>query len=186
MKLNLNLASRRYVNKRALDQGFVAAFCLLLLFCGWSLFSLLQENAALRLQQDEVSEVAQQIQALRGGPEKTLTPAQKLALEKEYAIVKELLDQDAFRWTSLLDKMENLVPEGVNFNGFRPDYNKKSLAISGRARDLKQMRKFLDQLIKDGGFEQVFLKSHSRLKVRDYADVERDAITFSVQLEGVF
>ncbi len=186
MKFNLNLASRRYLNKRALKNGFIAAVCLLLLLGGWQINALVAGNHTLQLTQERLQELQGRIEKLRGGPQKTLTVAQRAALEKEFSVATELLAQDAFRWTALLDRMEKLLPAGVSLSGFSPDYKKNVLALTGRARSLKEMRLFLDRLLKDKGFAQVYLKNHSRITVTDYADTEREAISFSLQLEGVF
>lgn len=186
MKFTLNLASRRFVNNRALNHGFVAALCLLLIFGGWAVKTMIIDNATMQQDQLRLSEVEQQLQLLRGGPEKPLTVAERQVLEEEFAVVKSLQERDAFRWTELLDRMEKLLPKGVNLGGFKPDYKKKSLALTGSARSIKEMRVFLDRLLKNENFEQVYLNSHSRIKVMDYADKEREAIAFSIQLEGVF
>ncbi len=186
MKFNLNLASRRYINKRALLYGFIAALCMLLLFAGWELNTLIAGNNALQLNQQRLAETNRQLQRLRGEPIKTLSPEERATLEREFSAVADLLTLDAFRWTELLDRMEKMLPEGVSLKGFSPDYKKKSLNLIGDARSLKKMRLFLDRLLKNESFKQVYLKSHSRIKVRDYADNERDAISFSLQLEGVF
>jgi len=186
MKFNLNLASRRDVHKRALHYGFVAALCILLLFGGWEVNTLIASNNALQLTQQRLAETNQRLQILRGGPIKTLSIEERASLEKEYSAIAELLRMDAFRWTELLDRMEKSLPEGVSLKGFTPDYKKRSLALSGEARSLKEMRLFLDRLLKNKSFKQVYLENHARIKVRDYADNEREAISFSLQLEGVF
>jgi len=186
MKFDLNLASRRDVNKRALHYGFVAALCILILFGGWEVNTLIANNNALQLNQQRLAETNQRLQALRGGPIKTLSTEERATLEKEHSAVAELLTMDAFRWTELLDRMEKLLPDGVSLKSFTPDYKKKSLDLSGEARSLKGMRLFLDRLLKNEKFEQVYLESHARVKVRDYAGNEREAISFSLQIEGIF
>ncbi len=186
MKFNLNLASRRYVNKRTLQYGFVALTAILLILGAWEVSTLVSSNNALQLNQQHLSEVKRQLQELRGGPRETLSVEERAALEKSYSIAVDLLKRDAFRWTALLDRMEGLLPVGVSLTNFKPDYKKKSLSLGGQARSLKEMRVFLDRLLKSNDFAQVYLKAHSRIKVRDYADEERDAISFSLELEGVF
>lgn len=186
MKFNLNLASRRYVNKRALNYGFLIVFAVLFLFVAWKMNVLLTGNRSLQLNQQQLVETQRQLQKLRGGPHKILTSKEREKLKSEYVVAAGLLSQDAFRWTRLLDRMEKLLPEGVSLSGFTPDYKKKSLTLNGRATNLKKMRIFLDRLLKKGDFKEVFLKSHSRTKVRDHAGTERSAISFSLQLEGVF
>jgi len=186
MKLTLNLASRSHSNKSAINSGFIVLLCLLLLVVGWEANTLLKSNKRLMATQLQLVDVQQKLQQLRGGPKKTLTVTERALIEKEYGVVSDLLNLDAFRWSALLDRMETLLPEGVSLSGFQPDYKKKSLTLSGRAVGLKEMRIFLDRLLKNSDFENVYLSNHSRIKVRDYADVERSAISFSLQIEGVF
>jgi type IV pilus assembly protein PilN len=186
MKFTLNLASRGYVNKRALKGGFIAVLCVLLIIAGWETQTFLAGSKGLQLNRQRLAEAQQELQKLRGGPRKALSSAERAQLEAEYRIVLDLLSLDAFRWTALLDRMETLLPDGVSLNGFQPDYKKKSLTLTGRAVSLKEMRQFLDRLLKNGDFKQVYLQNHSRIKVRDYAGVEQPAITFSLQIEGVF
>lgn len=186
MKFNLNLASRRYVNKRGLLNGFIALFCALLLFGGWAVNSLIVSTNALQLNQQHLAEVNRELRQLQGKPAKTLSIAERTALEQESSVVAELLRLDAFRWTELLDRMEQLLPKGVSLNAFSPDYAKNSLQLSGEALSLKEMRIFLDRLLKDESFKHVYLKNHARTKIQDYAKNEREAISFSLLLEGVF
>ena len=186
MKFNLNLASRRYVNKHALYYGFVTALCILIFIGGWEVSSLIASNSALKSNQQRLVEVKEKLQALSGKPIKTLSVEERALLETESSVVADLLRLDSFRWTELLDRMEKLLPKGVSLNSFSPDYKKKSLDLNGNARTLKDMRIFLDRLLKNEIFEQVYLKNHSRIKIKDYADIDRDAISFSLQLEGVF
>lgn len=186
MKFTLNLASRRYVNRRALNHGFLTALVLLFLFCAWSGYNLLGENDVLQTNLLKAAEYRTQLDKLRGGPVKPLTADERSRLEAEFKAANRLLDQDAFRWTRLLDRMEGLVPQGVSLVSFRPDFDKDSLALGGNARSLTEMRQFLDRLMKKGNFEEVLLQNHSRIKVTDYAGEEREAISFSISLQGVF
>ncbi len=186
MKFNLNLASRRHVNKRVLNHAFVATLCLLLIFGAWQVNLLLTSTWELQQNRQQKDAVDQELRVLRGGPKEPLSATERSALEQKFEAVAQLQQQDAFRWTELLDRMEELLPAGVSLQGFRPNYTKKTLSLSGRARSLEKMRLFLDRLLKDKGFEQVYLKNHSRITVKDYAGKERAAIAFSIQLEGIF
>lgn len=186
MKLTLNLASRRYMNRRALNYGFYAALSLLLLFCLWSGYGLMAEKRLLQKNQQQIVKLSRQLEELRGGPVKPLNAAERKELETKFAAAGKILAQDAFRWSRLLDRMETLLPAGVSLDSFQPNFDKDSLEISGRARTLKEMRQFLDRLMKKSDFGKVFLKSHSRIKVKDFAATERAAIRFSISMQGVF
>ncbi|NCO53172.1 MAG: PilN domain-containing protein [Deltaproteobacteria bacterium] len=186
MKLNVNLASRRYVNHRLVTYGFLSAAAVLALLALWCGQTLLAHRQQLIVYQQQTQDVSAQLNRLRGEPRKPLSVAERVALEETFTQAGHLLKRDAFRWTALLDQMEELVPTGVSLAGFRPDYAKNRLAMTGRARGLKEMRVFLDRLLKDQGFERVFLQSHSRIMVKDYADQERQAIAFALEVDGVF
>jgi type IV pilus assembly protein PilN len=160
--------------------------CLLLLVVGWEANTLLESNKEFQANQQHLLGTQKTLDQLRGGPKKTLTSAERALIEKEYEVVADLVRLDAFRWSALLDHMEELLPDGVSLSGFQPDYKKKSLTLSGQAVGLKEMRLFLDRLLKTSDFEQVYLTNHSRIKVLDYAKIEHSAISFSLQLEGVF
>lgn len=186
MKLHLNLASRRYLNNRLVTYGFLGLTALLVLFALWFGQKLMVQRQQLARYQQQAQEITQQLNRLRGEPRKPLSVAERAQLEETFTQARHLLKRDAFRWTALLDQMEELLPQGVSLAGFRPDYTKNRLAMTGRARSLKQMRLFLDRLLKDQGFTRVFLQSHSRIMVKDYAGQERRAIAFSLELDGVF
>lgn len=186
MKLNLNLASRRYVNNRLLTYGFFGLILLLVVLTLWFAQTLVKERQRVALFQQQARETAEQLNRLRGEPQKPLSVAERARLEEQFNQAQYLLERDAFRWTALLDYMEGLLPDGVSLAGFRPDYAKNRLALTGRARSLKEMRAFLDRLLKDQRFKRVFLQNHSRITVKDYANQERLAIAFSLELDGVF
>ena len=186
MKFHLNLASRRYFNRQAVTTAFGVLFIGLLLLSGWSLAGIIGDQKKVRTYQLRLEEEQRKIDALRGGPKTPLTAKERKDLEGQFEVVAGILAQDNFRWTALLDRMEALVPSGVILTGLRPDYEKDRLALAGQAEDLKKMRRFLDRLLKKGGFAEVLLKNHSKVKVKDYANREREAIAFSIELEGVF
>jgi type IV pilus assembly protein PilN len=186
MKLNLNLASRRYVNNRLVTYGFLGSALLLVLLALWFGQTLVSQRGKIALYQQQAQETSRQLNRLRGEPQKPLSVAERAALEEQFTQAQHLLKRDAFRWTALLDQMEGLLPDGVSLAGFRPDYAKNRLALTGRARSLDEMRAFLDRLLKDRRFKRVFLQNHSRIMVKDYANQERQAIAFSLELDGVF
>ena len=182
MKLTLNLASRRYVNERALTWGCLALSLLLILLLAFQVRSYLQsreQNLAYR------TNIAKLQEQLRGKVPKRFTAGQIASQQEDFARAKAMLQKDAFRWTALFDRMEKLLPSNVSIQNFSPNYKANSLVISGVARNLIDLQDLLDNLHADS-FRQVFLKNQSQVKVRDYQDNERAVLSFSIVLEGVF
>jgi len=182
MKLSLNLASRSYVNQRALKQLYLLLCLLLLLLLAFQVKSCLVSRDEINAVQNSLHELRQQ---LHGELPESLPAEQIQAQQQRYLYAGKLLQRDAFRWTALFTRMENLLPDGVSIRSFTPDYQERELVLIGVARDLADLRKLLDKLHADS-FQQVFLQSQNRIEVSDGADGKKPAISFSIKLEGVF
>lgn len=181
MRLFLNLASRDYFSQRrtTLTLQLVGAVLLVMLLLQAGL--LVQNLQLTATYQTQVAELDQQLKG-EANPER-LAPETLQQWEKAYDYAAQLLRKDAYRWTELLDRMEKLLPEGVSLRGFRPDYEQNSLALSGVARDLERLQRLLSNLQGDS-FRKVYLTSQSRVLLRDPQGQERQALAFTIALEG--
>jgi len=182
MKLSINLASRRYHNQPALKL-FLAIIIIILL-----LILVFQTNSYLHQRQQKLSYQAHLVelrQQLQGKLTKKITQEELAAQRQTHELAKRLLQRDAFRWTVLFDKMENILPEGISLRSFNPDYDNNSLAIHGVAKELKSLQNLLDKL-QEAKFNQIYLKEQGEVKVDNGRGGERMALSFSINLEGVF
>jgi hypothetical protein len=184
MKLTLNLADRSYVHKRSLHL-FYAVTLVAMAIC-----SAVQGGLALRLHRQE-QQVEARLQALQQAkasqqPVAQLSPKALQALRQEVALANDILARDSFRWTVMLDRLEEVVQDGITIRSLQPDYREGSLRLAASARGLPQLGTFLDQLLASGFFSDVYLLDQATAKVKDSAGAERTAITFSLQLKGAF
>lgn len=182
MRLTLNLASRRYVNERALKLACLTLtfiLVLLLIFQGQVFLQTREHNLAYQANIEKLQE------QLRGKIPKRFTKEQIALQQQEFAQAKAILQEDSFRWTALFDRMERLLPQNVSISSFNPNYKAGSLVISGVAQNLIDLQDLLDNLHADS-FSQVFLKSQNQIEVFDYQGQKRSALQFAIQLEGVF
>lgn len=182
MKLTLNLASRRYVNERALKLGCLMLLAILVMLLLLQIQTYLQSRELNLNYQANIEKLGEQLQ---GKIPKRFTKEQIVVQQQDFALAKSLLQKDAFRWTALFDRIERLLPENVSIRSFNPNYKAGSLGITGVARNLIDLQDLLDNLHADS-FEQVFLKSQNQIEVNDYKDDKQPALAFSILLEGVF
>jgi len=185
MKVTLNFASRRYVNRRALNQLGMLFILLLLSVLFFQVNGYLQSWNQRQQYEKNLAELRQEYQQLRGKTPQNLDSALIEEQTGKFQQAESLLKRDAFRWTALFDRMEKRLPSGVSITGFSPDYKTQSLELSGLARDLSDLQSLLNNLHKDS-FEQVFLQNQSQVKVSDGQGGEILALDFSVKIEGVF
>jgi type IV pilus assembly protein PilN len=178
MKLSINLASRSYVNRRLVGLGILLLsifFAAVLLFQGNAYLS---DRRLLMVCQERISELQSELNAKQSAQ---IDPQDVAAKQSALEEAQRLLKRDAFRWTTLFDRMEAVLPDGVSLLSFNPDYEKQSLNINGVALDLKSLQRFLDNLEEDD-FDPVYLTSQGKREVDDGSGGKKSALTFSLNL----
>lgn len=189
MKLTLNLSSRPYVNRRML----YLVYALL----GGALVLLLALNAAyahrLRAEAEQIRSHLAELKGGTGGSPAVaeITPEALRRQQESIAFANDILRRDSFRWTRLLDHLEEAAVEGVAIRGLQPDYKERSLRVRGAARGVDEMRRYLDQLIASRHFSEVYLLEQSREEAPDAkggapGGGKSRGISFSILLKGAF
>ena len=185
MKPTLNLASRRYLNRRATNRVLLVAGMVLTVFAALQGQSYLQGQQQIDRTNKNIESLERKLTLLQGDLPQHLTASRIEAQKAEFAEAERLLKRDAFRWTALFDKMERQLPSGVSVDSFQPDYNKNSLELIGVAKKLSDLQRLLDRLLADS-FAQVFLKNQSLVDVDDGMEGKKSAHQFVITIEGVF
>jgi Tfp pilus assembly protein PilN len=142
----------------------------------------------LQQQQGQVEARLQELRQVRAGQQPVVEtdPKALLSLRQEVALANDILARDSFRWTVMLDRLEEVVQDGITIRSLQPDYREGSLRLSAAARGLPQLSGFLDGLLASGYFTDVYLLDQASTKVKDATGVERPATTFSLLLKGAF
>jgi type IV pilus assembly protein PilN len=185
MKLTLNLASRRYFNRRAINQAYLL---LCLMFCGLLVYlaiGFFQGRRQIKQYQVNISDQQTQLEKLQKELPRHLTAARIEKQKQDFMLAEEFLERDAFRWTELFDRLERLLPTGVSLRSFNPDYENRSLQLNGVARGLPELQALLDNLLADS-FQQVYLQRHGRVEISAGAGDRITALNFSLKIEGVY
>jgi type IV pilus assembly protein PilN len=185
MKLMLNLASRTYLNRRALYGFYAVVGGLLVLLLAIGVGLLISSQSQVRQIREHLAELGREAAGKENAEGKTFTPAAYEKLLADIRFANEILAQDSFRWTALLNRLEEVVPERVAVSGIVPDYKEKSLKLTGLARGVEDLQQFLDSLIASAYFSDVYLLQQSRLK--DSGPIEAaGVISFSIVVRGAF
>jgi len=182
MKPSINLSTRTYINRRALKSGVLAAIAALVVWIIAGSYLLVQETSHLSSVQSKISELKAQRSELRGQDGEQVNSAKLEKRWKEVAFINSLLERDSFRWTELMDKLEEQAFSGIVIKSIDPDFKDKTLALSGYARELKHLRRFIDNLILSEEFSEVYLLKQSQQKLKDRDGRERMAIAFDLSL----
>ncbi len=182
MKPSINLASRRYLNQRASDVGT------LIVIVGLVTFILLLGNGFIQdyqLAEAYRTHLKELKTELHGEQPEKIDPQEIADRKAEYERARILLQRDSFRWTSLFDRMEVILPNGINLISFSPDCENNSLEISGLAKDLQSLQHLIDNFHNDQ-FDPVYLNSQGQAQVDDGRGGKKSALTFSIMLGKAF
>ncbi|OHB33713.1 MAG: hypothetical protein A2X84_02775 [Desulfuromonadaceae bacterium GWC2_58_13] len=182
MKLTLNLASRTYLNRRALRFSYLGVAAILAMLLVVNLYGYLHAHTRIGLLNDRLTELEQQQRTEKGPLPRKMTSGEQEQLVADVEFANEILKKDGFRWTLLLDHLEGVVPERVGIRGIRPNYSEGSFTLSGYARSVDDLRKFLDNLIGSPDFNDVYLLQQARQESKDGGSL----IGFSIVVKGAF
>src|SRR5512136_3004636 len=126
MRLTINLATRIYINMRRLNFFLAAVFVLLIL-----LLLVIVRNIATDF--GEIRQLNHGITILEGKTKKATSEA---VPDKEYQAIlarikfaNGLIAQKTFNWLILLDKLEEVVPDGIAIAGLEPSPKDEGLKL---------------------------------------------------------
>ena len=182
MDLRINLASRPYLNRRAVWHW------LLLLGGGLLLVLIINLNFGLtnyqHLRQLEArhAELDQQLSGLKGVAGQ-YSPEKFEQIRKQVDSVNRLILADEFQWTVLLNRLEELVPDDVSISSIQPDYKARGLRMEGVAKDVSAMMDLLDRLLASNDLNQVYLLRQAETEKRDR---RTNLVAFSLEIREAF
>ena len=169
MKLTINLATRRYVNMRRLNAGLALAFLILAL-------TLVLKVREVARNQAELTRIGKLSAAAGGRPGATVSEAELKAQAERIRFANELIGRKSVSWLTLLDRLEEVVPDGVALTMIEPDQRAQLLKISGVARSFANLRSFLENMEQSPNFSEVYLMAQGEAKV----GLTQQGLTFSV------
>lgn len=184
MEINLNLASKPYLNRQSVRLWLLltCAFMLLLLvincsygYQGWRQLRLLDE----RFQELEA-------QASDGqGAATDYTPEKYAMIMSEVALGNEIVAADQFHWTALLGRFEELLPDDVSIQSIQPDFKQRSVQLACLGRDISAMTRFIDNLLTSEDLNQAYLQRHGEVE-SDLGGRQQVQVGFSVVIREAF
>jgi len=182
MKLTLNLASRPYLNRRALQLTYAVVAALLLLLLLAQLNFWLQSHRQEEMLRTRVGELEQELGIAETG--ESYTPEQFEALAGRIAFSNGLIQKESFRWTSLLDKLEKVMTADARITSIRPEFKTGSMTLEGQCKTVAGLRALLDSLIGSDDFSDVYLLEQVE-KAVEANGLKQMRIVFRIQVQGV-
>ncbi|WP_243371224.1 PilN domain-containing protein [Geotalea sp. SG265] len=161
MQLNINLATRSYINTRHVNLTIAVAILLLLLWLSFNIKEIAFNAGESRRLETQVAALEKKLQ----GETKGVPVKQYDALLKKIHFANSVIDRKNFDWLGFLNQLESVVPERITLATVEPDVQKQSLKLTGYARDFADLRHFFEVLSSSSYFRNIFLENQSAVKV---------------------
>jgi type IV pilus assembly protein PilN len=159
VKLEINLATRFYVNFKRVNFYILLALLILIVWISAGIYSVASNFSELRKFSSSTAKMA----AKSGKEQVSESDFNKMLEEVKY--VNSILVKRSVNWLSLFDRLEMLVPEGVALRALEPSDAGQTLRISGSARSFTYIRKFMENLESSSNFTEIYLTNHAIVKV---------------------
>jgi type IV pilus assembly protein PilN len=170
--LEINLATRIYIDNRKVSIVLWLAGILSLLFLAVNIWF-----AALSYQELD------QLKGSIAGGMASLDQGGRQVSEKDFQQLQErlrfangILQRHNQNWLFMLDRLEQVVPDGVMLSSVDPDKQVNGLKITGYARDFRKVRTLYETMAAGTLFTDVALISQSNVKVSE----QQQGVTFSL------
>jgi Tfp pilus assembly protein PilN len=182
MEFCLNLASRVYLDRRSVRRWLLLIGGLLGVLLAVNLLYGYRNLQQLRLVDAQLAELDSKLAAQRGRVPSTYSPERFSEVMGQIAVANQIIDADQFRWTAMLGRLEELLPDKVAIRSLQPNFADRSLQVSAVARDVEAMTKLLDALLGSADLSQAYLLNQA---LAEQADGE-PVVQFSVVIRKAF
>jgi type IV pilus assembly protein PilN len=176
VNLQLNLATKVYVDFRKVN---LVLLVLISLACGWCAFSLytVASNYGEIRQLSEYK--AKSLAKTSGGK---ISDVEFNRLMAEVKLANVILDKRRYDWLTQLDNLEVVVPDGVSLNSIAPGEKSELIKVVATARNFAAVRKFVENLEGSSKFADVFLAELKYVK----EGPTNKGISFTVTCKALF
>jgi len=158
MRISINFASREYLFLRK-----VYALLALLVLVSLALFSYnLNEYSGasgreaavqhkIQVREKDLADLKKKLADL-----KTASAASEVKdASKQALFANQVIAKRAFSWTTFMNRMEEVVPDGIAVMSISPDFVTLDVNISGQAADMATFAEFFDRITKSRYFEDL-------------------------------
>lgn len=180
MKLTVNLVPPRPLDKAVLRKIRMV----LLVFVGfWLMVSLVSVTVVWHRHQKVLDGLAEMTAKESAVYE---DGADHKGLQDEARKAEQIMQRRDFRWSRMLNHLEQTWIEGIQVRSIKPDFGKQTLSILVLAKDETVFREYLAGLLRYKPYSQVLLLRQENSTVKDALGQTYSALRCELRIQGGF
>jgi len=165
-RINLNLATTEYYDRKSAYPAMAAALLVLLLLSIFNVHLYTRNRAEIREYEQKISHL--ESQAARGQAKREPAPEVSKteidSIKERVVFVNRLIAMDSFPWDRFLDELESRTPSDILILRFTTTKDSDRFRIEGNAGSMKEVTEFLKGMERSTVFRNSNLLSVSTLK----------------------
>ncbi|MHB8174421.1 MAG: PilN domain-containing protein [Nitrospirota bacterium] len=170
MHIEINFASKEYLLARKVYLALataIAASILLFVYNLGAYRNSYQKSRAFSAQFSVQRKIASEMDSKLAILKKGVNTADVKAAKSEADFANSAIAIRVFSWTAFLNRLEEVVPDGVGIDNIAPDFQTLNMNISGTAVSSDRLMEFIGTLTKSKYFEEIPPTFHSSKVVAD-------------------
>lgn len=171
MRFQLNLATRTYINARRVNLFLGAAALLMLLLLAVNVRNVLTATGEAAGLKEDIARIDRKFNPGGTVPEKDYQ-----ALVGKISAANIIIRKKSLNWIGLLNRFENVVPDGVSLSSIQPSTKDSTLQITGEAKSFANLRRFMENLEESHFFTDTYLLAQTDVKQEEV----RRGLTFTI------
>jgi type IV pilus assembly protein PilN len=184
MRISIDFASREYIQVRmaVLAVGLCIALGIFVFVGLYGSYRGSVARCAQLVRQAEAGDARlMEVEKRLAEARNTVRPEEVKAASQQVEFINAAIRRKAFSWTLFLNRMEEVLPDGVGVTSINPDFVSLNVGIAGTALDMKRLTEFIERLTKSPYFEDVPPVFHTSEVVVD-KDIGKTLQKFNLQI----
>jgi type IV pilus assembly protein PilN len=161
MQFKINLATRHYIDAFKLNSALITCIVVLVVLMFVNILYVAKNAGELK----RIAGETNFLQEKSGTGGKVIPETEYKTLLARIQFANTLIEKKTFNWLLFLNRLEEVVPDGVAISLIEPDVKAKTLKLSGTTRSFSSLRRLLENMEKSTDYSEIYLLSQGELKV---------------------
>lgn len=156
MRFEINLATRTYLDQRLVSRVGSILILVLIAFGAWNAMRMTWNLGERKRLEAEIAVFDGRLDKRPAGVQEKEATRQ----QDRIRLYNEIIARKCYNWLVLLDRIEEVTPDGVALTLLTPDMKTGEVKLQANAGSFAQVRTYMERLEESKNFSNIMLQSH--------------------------
>jgi type IV pilus assembly protein PilN len=165
MRFTINLALKTRYDRLLVGRTITVVGIMLFLLLAWNVYRLIWNQGEIVRLDGDISYAGKRLKSYPKG----VSDKDYSRMLADVGFYNDIIARKVFNWVDLLEKLEEVTPEGIALSSLLPDREKGTLKIEAWAASFQDIRSYMAKLEDSGEFTDVLLLSNQTVQLWEQA-----------------